>query len=256
MSTETIEIYLNSKSATNYINNQISDCYFNLPSIEILQDEVAYINLKDAVIPYSFYNVNNTNNKLNFVLDTINCFITLVNGYYNINTLKTHLYDLLFNYNYGQGNTNHKHWTINYISKLNKYEFIHQYHNFTFLNSSTCFELLGFKDNTNNSSTSLKLTSSICCNTFTIKNIYVSSDNFILNNVDSNNHNRSNIVCSIPVRGLYNSILFYEDSSKHLVYKLDNIVNLHIKLTDQNNNLLDMNDIHYTLTIEITIVKK
>ena len=52
------------------------------------------------------------------------------------------------------------------------------------------------------------------------------------------------------------SILFYEDSSKHLVYKLDNIVYLHIKLTDQDNNLLDMNDIHYTLTIEITIVKK
>ena len=108
MSSETIEIYLNSKSASNYFNNQISDCYFNLPSIEILQDEVAYINLKDAVIPYSFYNVNNTNNKLNFVLDNINCSITLINGYYNINTIKTHLYDLFFNYDYEQGNTNHK----------------------------------------------------------------------------------------------------------------------------------------------------
>lgn len=245
MSTETIEIYLNSKSATNYINNQISDCYFNLPSIEILQDEVAYINLKDAVIPYSFYNVNNTNNKLNYIQNSINYSLTLINGYYNVNTLKTHLLELLG-----------LNWTINYISKLNKYEFIHTLNNFTFLNSSTCFELLGFKNDLSYSSTSLKLTSSICCNTFTIKNIYVSSDNFILNNVDSNNHNRSNIVCSIPVRGLYNSILFYEDSSKHLVYKLDNIVNLHVKLTDQDNNLLDMNDIHYTLTIEITIVKK
>ena len=133
---------------------------------------------------------------------------------------------------------------------------MHTLNNFTFLNSSTCFELLGFKHNISYSSTPLKLTSSICCNTFTIKNIYVSSDNFILNNVDSNNHNRSNIICSIPVKGLYNSILFYEDSSKHLVYKLDNIVNLHIKLTDQDNYLLDMNNLHYTLTIEITIVKK
>ena len=34
------------------------------------------------------------------------------------------------------------------------------------------------------------------------------------------------------------------------------MVNLHIRLTDQDNNLLDMNDIHYTLTLEITIVKK
>jgi hypothetical protein len=256
MNSETIEIYLNSKSATNYVNNQISDCYYNLPNIELSQDEIAYVSLKDAVIPYSFYNVNNTNNKLDFILDAINCSITLTNGYYNVNTLKQHIYELLFSYDYGAGNNNHNHWTINYISKLNKYEFIHQFHNFTFLSSSTCFELLGFINNISYTSTSLKLTSSICCNTFTIKNIYVSSDNFILNNVDSNNHNRSNIICSIPVKGLYNSILFYEDSSKHLVYKLDNIVNLHIKLTDQDNNLLDMNNLHYTLTIEITIVKK
>ena len=66
MTNETIEIYLNSKSASNCLDNQISDCFYNLPAIEILQDEVAYINLKDAVIPYSFYNVNNTN-KLNYI---------------------------------------------------------------------------------------------------------------------------------------------------------------------------------------------
>ena len=94
MSTETIEVYLNSKSTTNYINNQISECYFNLPSIEILQDEVAYVSLKDAVIPYSFYNVNNTNNKLYYILNSINYSITLINGYYNVNTLKTHLLEL------------------------------------------------------------------------------------------------------------------------------------------------------------------
>ena len=42
MANETIEIYLNSKSASNYLNNQISDCFYNLPSIEILQDEIVY----------------------------------------------------------------------------------------------------------------------------------------------------------------------------------------------------------------------
>ena len=149
-SSVTVEIYLNSKSASNYINNQISDCYFNLSSIEILQDEVAYINLKDAVIPYSFYNVNNTNNKLDYILNSVNYSITLINGYYNVNTLRTHSFDLLG-----------VNWIINYISKLNKYEFIHTLNNFTFLNSSTCFELLGFKDNLSYSSTLLKLTSSI-----------------------------------------------------------------------------------------------
>ena len=81
MANETLEIYLNSKSASNYLNNQISDCFYNLPSIEILQDEIAYINLKDAVIPYSFYNVNDTNNKLNYILNGVNYSIILINGY-------------------------------------------------------------------------------------------------------------------------------------------------------------------------------
>ena len=107
MANETIEIYLNSKSASNYLNNQISDCFYNLPSIEILQDEIAYINLKDAVIPYSFYNVNNTNNKLDYILNSVNYSITLINGYYNVNTLRTHLLDLLG-----------VNCTILYISKL------------------------------------------------------------------------------------------------------------------------------------------
>ena len=229
---------------------------YSLPVIEINKNEKAYICVKNAVIPNSFYNINNSNNKLNFVLDGTNFSITFTNGNYNITTFRNHLYDLLFNFDYVVGNYNYKNWTITYNNKFNKFTFIHQFHNFTFLDSSNCFEMIGFKVGSSYVSSLLKLESNICCNMFTIKNIYVSSDNFILNNVDSNNHNRSNIVCSIPVRGLYNSILFYEDSSKHLVYKLDNIVNLHIKLTDQNNNLLDMNDIHYTLTIEITIVKK
>ena len=57
-------------------------------------------------------------------------------------------------------------------------------------------------------STLLSLTSNIGCNMITIKNIYVSSDNFILNNIDSNNHGRSNIICSIPVNGSSGSFLF------------------------------------------------
>ena len=84
MSSETIEIYLNSKSASNYVNN--------------------------------------TNNKLDYILNSVNYSITLINGYYNVNTLRTHLLDLLG-----------VNWTIIYISKLNKYEFIHTLNNFTFL---------------------------------------------------------------------------------------------------------------------------
>lgn len=245
---EILEIYLNSKFGVQSFNNyNISDIVYNLPNVNISKNEKVYISVKNAVIPYSFYNVNNTNNKLDFTLNTFNYSITLTNGNYNVNTLKSHILSLL--------NINNFDWIINYIPKTNTFLFKHLINDFMFLYSSTCFELLGFKDNQNYSSISSTLESTISINLFTIKNIYVTSSNFILNNIDSNNHTKSNIICSIPVQGVQNSIIFYEDNAKHLIYNLNNINNLRITLNDEDGDLIDFNNIHYSMTIEITITK-
>ena len=49
MSTDILEIYLNSRTATQYYNNLISDAMFTLPVIEINKNEKAYICVKNAV---------------------------------------------------------------------------------------------------------------------------------------------------------------------------------------------------------------
>ena len=242
--TDILEIYLNSRTANKYYNDLISDALYVLPTIEISQDEYALISIKNAVIPFSFYNVNMTNNKLNYIVNGVNYNVNLTLGNYNVNTLKTHLIELIGNL-----------FTITYVAKTNKFIFTHSTYDFTFLSSSNCFEILGFKDNFNYSSIDFILTSTISINLFTVKNIYVCSNNFILNNIDSNNHNKSNIICSIPVNGSMNSILYYEDNTKHLVHKLDNITNLRISLTDEDGQLIDFNNVHYSITLEITIVK-
>ena len=242
--TEILEIYLNSRKANNYYNGLISDSLYILPTIEISQNENALISIKNAVIPYSFYNVNITNSKLNYVVNSVSYSVNLTFGNYNVNTLKAHLIELIGSL-----------FTITYVAKTNKFIFTHSTDDFIFLSTSNCFEILGFKDNFNYSSNSLSLTSTISINLFTVKNIYVCSNNFILNNIDSNNHNKSNIICSIPVNGSMNSILFYEDNTKHLVHKLDNITNLRISLTDEDGELIDFNNVHYSITLEITIVK-
>jgi hypothetical protein len=93
--TDTIEIYLNSKTA-NKQNNGTSDVTFHLPPIEVLKDEKAYVNVKQAVIPFSFYNVNETNNLLNFSIEisqqSFNTYsISIPFGNYNINQLISYL---------------------------------------------------------------------------------------------------------------------------------------------------------------------
>jgi hypothetical protein len=242
--TDILEIYLNSRTANTYYNDLISDALYVLPTIEILKDELAYISIKNAVIPFSFYNVNNTNNKLNYIVNGINYSVNLTLGNYNVNTLKSHLIELIGDL-----------FIITYVAKTNKFIFTHSTYDFSFLSSSNCFEILGFKDNFNYTSIDFILTSTISINLFTVKNIYVCSNNFILNNIDSNNHNKSNIICSIPVNGSMNSILFYADNTKHLVHKLDNLTNLRITLTDEDGELIDFNNVHYSITLEITIVK-
>jgi hypothetical protein len=244
---EVIEIYLNSKSADKYYNNMISDAMFSLPNIVIGKNEKAYVSVKNCVIPRSFYNVNDTNSILNYSIDSIDYTRTLTKGNYNVITLKTHLTEL-FNI---LGHT----IVITYNTKTNTFLFTSTSGEFTFKSTSNCFELLGFLDNDDYSSTNYILESRIGVNLFTVKNIYVTSDNFILNNIDSNNHNKSNIICSIPVKGVANSILFYEDNTKHLVHNVENLTTLRIMLTDENSNMIDFNNIHYSITLEITITK-
>ena len=94
MPSEVLEIYINSRNANRYYDGMISNASYTLPHIEILQDEKAYVCIKSAVIPYSFYNINNTNNKLNYLLNGVASSITLVKGNYNINTLKAHFIEL------------------------------------------------------------------------------------------------------------------------------------------------------------------
>ena len=244
MSSEVLEIYINSRNASQYYDGMISNALYILPHIEILQDEKAYVCIKSAVIPYSFYNINSTNNILNYILNGVSLSITLVKGNYNINTLKAHLIELL--------GTN---WSIAYITKTNKLEFTHTLYEFSFLASSTCFELIGFIDNITYTSIDSFLSSNISINLFTIKNIYICSDNFILNNIDASNHNKSNIICSVPVNGSMNSILFYNDKTKHLVHKLNNLTNFKLTLTDEDGALIDLNNVNYSITMEITIEK-
>jgi len=258
---ENLEIYLNSKFADQYLNNDVSDCIYNLPNIIIEQNEVAYITVKDAVIPNSFFNINESNNKLNLTINGSAYSILITYGNYNVNTLKTEIkteIDAL--------QTQHGHdgdLTITYLTKTNKFYFFHSRHQFSFLSSSTCFEILGFKDEQTYIATPLpfqthkhELTSTISINLFTIRNIYIESPNFILNNINSVNHNNNNLLCAIPIKGTPNSIIFYEDLTKHLIHNLNNLTTLRIQLKDQDGELINFNFCHYSITLEITIIKK
>jgi hypothetical protein len=185
----------------------------------------------------------------------LNYSITLTKGNYNANTLSEHLYSLLTTQTYPQGSDSQ--FVINYDIKTNKYNFNHGHHEFGFFKTSTCFELLGFTTLTDKTSTNRFLQSEIMINLFPIRQIYITSNNFILNNINHATTSNANIITSLNVVGNPYSIITYNDSSnnEHLIHNLNNINNLNITITDQDGDLINFNGSHWSLTL-VLIIKK
>lgn len=241
---EKIQIYLNSKRANKYNNGQTSDCVFFLPHINVSKIKNITVTVLNAQIPSSFYNVNSNNDKLVYnVNGGITQTVNLIHSNYNINTLKAHIISLI-----GSG------FSITYSTASNKLTFTHSLYDFEFEESSTCFELLGFSSFDHSSETNILISDNVV-NLFTVRNLQIASDNFILNNIDSYNPNNSNILASIPVNTGYNGIISY--ANIHDVYSeinnTRNLTNLHIKITDQDGDIIELNRAHWSLTLLLTI---
>ena len=117
---EIIEIYLNSATADAFPSQFTSNAVFHIPNITIDKDEKAFISVKNAVFSYSWYNINFTNNILNYYVNNLPYTLNLVKGNYNANTLREHIYNLLISQTYPNGNDNK--FTITYDIKTNKYK--------------------------------------------------------------------------------------------------------------------------------------
>lgn len=246
MNHESLCIFLNSKKASRYVNNYTSECIFVIPPLTISKRSKINVSFQTASIPYSFFNCDDFNNVFNIRVNSVDYNYTIPQGNYNINTLITAL-KLLVGVNF----------TIVYNVSDNSLTFTHTLYDFQLINTSTCFEMLGFKSNVSYSSTSRILKSDISINLFTIRNILVSSNNFILNNINSSDVHNSNIICSIPINSSSGGIISYSNifNVSNDVYNLSNITLLHLKLCDQDGLILDLNGCHWSLTLQIDIYK-
>ena len=66
MQNESIQIYLNSRYATQTIDNNTANCIYYLPVIEIPDGHHIYLSLQSAQIPYSFYSITSVDNIFEF----------------------------------------------------------------------------------------------------------------------------------------------------------------------------------------------
>jgi hypothetical protein len=235
---ESYQIYLNSKYADSIFN----DVYkFSLNTLEIEDGHYIYLSVQNVSIPYSFYNIHDSNNKLYYIVDSLMYTITIPISNYNINQLINYLLSVMTNFN------------ITYSSMTNKITFTHNTLNFTFLNLSTCYRILGFVGNVSYNSASNLLISENCINLMSVKSIFLLS-NLITYNISSSIPNSQNILCQIPVNNSPNSIIqFYNTNHFRTNLFLKRLDNVSFKLVDEYNNVINLNGLHFTVTLQLDI---
>lgn len=239
---ETIQIFLNSKTANQYIGGYSSNCVFNLPPMRLPRNAKIHLSIQSCSIPFSFYNVDYFNNILVYTVNGgSDIVLEIPQGNYSTTSLKNYLSTAMTGF------------TITYSSLNNTFTFTHPTYNFQFKESSTCMEILGFDEHDNYTSTSKTLTSINSINLFTIRNIYITSNNLSLNNINNSTPNLCNILASIPLTSGANSVITYSNSNnvKTMVNDVKSFTMLQIALTDQDGDILDLNGCHWSMTLQI-----
>jgi len=256
MSTESIQIHLNSKYATSYNNGNMNDCNFQLPVIEVASQHTIMLSVQHAIIPYSFYNINSNNNKITIQeivvngsgtpIDTINNTLYISNGNYNAYQLASYLGTLFVG----------SRMTVTYDSITNKFRFTNTTYNFKFISaSSTCQELLGLSTNDlYNTSALFYYISQNVINLASVRCICLGTS-LQTGCINNNSQNEQNILCSIPVDGQPYSTIVFKNSSNFKVNIYDNVFsNISIKLVDDTGRDIDLNAQFFSLTLQLDII--
>ena len=235
---ESFQIHLSSSDADRIRTNK-SDCEFNLPTIEIDSQQQIFVSVQSASIPYTFYNINSTNNTLNYAIATTNYSIAATPGNYSIIDLINFFKIYLTNF------------TVTYNPITSQLTFVNATNDFTFLSTSTCLKLIGFSGQA--TSSSKVLTSTATINLITYPCICIATNIQTLNIHKYASNNRF-VLCSIPVDVAPWGMINYRNLSQFRVNTFTNVIsNLEIKLVDHQNNLVDLNGADWMITWQFDI---
>lgn len=241
---ESLQIYLNSRYATETIDGNTANCIYYLPVIEIPDGHHIYLSLQNASIPYSFYSITSFDNTFSWglVAGPINTYYVQP-GNYNV----TQLIDVI------QAAVG-ANYTVTYSSITSKILITHATSNFI-IYAATFNHIIGFSKTSNTTSSSQILYGRDCVNLNQIRAINVEV-NFPTYNVNVAQPYNQNILATIPVYVAPFSIITYINNNNFrtnlYVNKLDQI---QIRLLDNEARLIDMNGIQYQMTLQLDCIK-
>ena len=245
-------ISLNSADASLNNGTKKSNVYFNFSGL--LKEEAGikqvYISVINAQLPVSYYVINSTNNKLNYIYNSISFSITIPEGNYTAFTIINSL-SSLFTANLTPITT--------VIDRLTGILTFTASIGFTFVYSTNSIMIiLGFTKINYTSNGSNILIAPYPLNLLGIKLIEIKSASLALTSFDSRTLNASSVLVSIPSdKPPFNLISYVSNNplDNHILNQ--RVLNgFDIIITDENNNFLDFHNIDWSMTICLSVIRE
>jgi hypothetical protein len=248
-------INLYSQSATSYLNGSLkSNVEFNFKNIlRDLPDVIhSTIGVVSAQIPVSYYTINAYNNVLK--VPDYGGTITIPVGNYNATTLIAAMNVQFLTFSF---------IVCSIIKLTGKLSFSAGGPIFPLSftrTGSTAWDILGFDTNVASYSGSgspiLTLEAPHPLNLLGIQQLRINSSAFASYNSNSTNMGESNLVGVVQSTAPPFGMILYANQNSYSVLKHKNISLIDIQILDENDNLVDFNNIDWTLTFQLTIFRR
>lgn len=282
-----LTIFLDSRFATQYLEEDIDGFKLTTNYIYSLKEPILVPNnmnvllqLNSATIPYSFYNLRDLVNDIIFIKyihngTTFYTFVQLEDGNYTSNSLASEVKSKV-----------NSAFTANGMSLTMTYDRIQQRYTFSFTTTDANFtqlffsftqdtidneaigayinrpanKLLGIRDLTeitmirNGASAQSNMVVDINDN---IHGLYIRQNLSTKQTLDNSNGTFSNILERIPITTNAGGVIFYNNENGHKTMTDTNVIqNIGIRLTDDRHRSIDLNGLHFQISIVVSFIYK
>jgi hypothetical protein len=244
--TETKIINLNSRNSIKGNSTFLSDVYFSINGLLKDEEDIIerYISIQNAQIPFSFYNINVYNNMLKIQIGATIYTLTLIRGNYNATSLITEIQNQLTN----NGITD---ITLGVSSTTGLLTITKTTGSFSLISSgSTIYEALGFVVGTNYTSVSQKIISPYPLNLLGTLRLRICSYELSTSNIDFS-------LITLPIEvGNFGLIQYTNMTNIRVTLNNTSLDGFDISIIDDDNNYINFNNINWTMTFVLDIVRK
>jgi hypothetical protein len=238
------QIHLNSSQATTINGSLKSDATFYFKNIIQLTDNTIElrVSLVNAQIPQSFYKINKTNNYIR------------VNGYeYAFPYGNYSVASFITQWKTTIGNS----WTLTYSTITNKITFYNNAQSFYIsdigLANYSMLPVLGFVVGQSyfSDTSTFYLTAPYCMDFTGYRRLLINCPTFNIRNITSYDEAVNKVLSSIPVTTNSDIIQYLNLTNFKSIFKVSELSNIQIQITDDKGNLIDFNNCDWCLTLQI-----